>query len=266
MHLYEVCGNRLLVCGRLEGRVTEGDANRFAQACWDGKHRIADGVVWFQGNGRDVAFGFVNPDGSAESVCGNGFFAVACALTAGKRSRITISPARHSPARVEVTEDTYTLSVPYRLHDHQQPVDLPIGGRLYDTGSPHAVMVVPDVRTAPLRRLGEEVLDRWKTNLTVYSLRGSEVRARTFERGVNAETSGCGTGALAVSVDAWLRGLDRCQIAYRGGCYDAHVIKNRGELALRLTVRHENVRLIGSMAVHVFPSREVLGGGVACPR
>lgn len=264
--VYEVCGNRLLVCACQEGSVKESDVNRLAQACWEGKRRIADGVVWFQRNGRDVGFGFVNPDGSAESVCGNGFFAVACALAAGKRSRITISPARHSPARVEVTEDTYTLSVPYRLHDHQRPVDLPIGGRLYDTGSPHAVMVVPDVRTAPLHRLGEEILDRWKTNLTIYSFWDSEVRARTFERGVNAETDGCGTGALAVSVDAWLRGLDRCQIVYRGGRYDAHVIENRGELILRLAVRHENVRLIGSVAMHPLPSREVLGGGVVCPR
>ena len=267
MHLYEVCGNRLLVCDCREGGAMESDANRLAQACWDGKRRIADGVVWFQKNGRDdVTFGFVNPDGSIESVCGNGFFAVACALTTGKRSWITISPARHSPARMEVTEDTYNLAVPYRLYDHQRPVDSPTGGRLYDTGSPHVVMVVPDVRTMPLRRLGEEVLDRWNANLTVYSFSGSEMRTRTFERGVNAETDGCGTGALAVAVDAWLRGLDRCRIVYRGGCYDAHVIKNRGELILRLAILRENVRLIGSMAMHPLPSREMLTRGVICPR
>lgn len=264
LNLYEVCGNRLILFDCREGGAMETDANRLAQTCWDGARRIADGVVWFQRNGRDVAFGFVNPDGSVESVCGNGLFAVACALATGKRSRMTLSPARHSPARMEVTEDTCNLSVTYRLHDHQRPVDLPTGGKLYDTGSPHVVMVVPDVRKVPLHRLGEEIVDRWKANLTVYSFFGSEVRTRTFERGVNAETDGCGTGALAVSVDAWLRGLDRCQIVYRGGCYDAHVVANRDELILRLAIQRENVRLICTIAMHPFSSREVLDGGIAC--
>lgn len=266
MRLYEVCGNRLLLCDCRERGAMKSDANRLAQACWDGGRRIADGVVWFQKNGRDVAFGFVNPDGSVESVCGNGLFAVACALTSGKRSRITLSSVRHSPAHMEVTEDTYNLSVPYRLHDHQRPVNLPTGGWLYDTGSPHVVMVVPDVRKVSLHRLGEETVDRWKANLTICSFSGSEVRTRTFERGVNAETDGCGTGALAVSVDAWLRGLDRCQIVYRGGRYDAHVIEKRGGLILRLAIRHESIRLIGSIDMHLLPSREVLSGGIVCSR
>lgn len=266
MNLYEVCGNRLLLCDRRGGSVTDKEMSRLAQVCWDGERRIADGVVWFKRNDQDVAFGFVNPDGSIESVCGNGFFAVACALATGKPSRVTISPAKHSPARMEVNKEGYTLSVPYHLLDHQRPVDLPTGGRLYDTGSPHVVMVVPDVRTAPLHRLGREVLDRWKTNLTIYSFHGSRVWARTFERGVNAETDGCGTGALAVSVDAWFRGLGCFQIVYPGGCYGAHVIEDRSGLTLRLAVRHEHIRLVGSMAINPIPSRELFSGSVTCLR
>lgn len=263
LNLYEVCGNRLLVCDRQGGGEIENDANNLAKACWDEGRRIADGVVWFQRNGQDIAFGFVNPDGSVESVCGNGFFAVARALETGKHSQITLSPAKHAPADMEINEATYTLSVPYSLYD-QQLMDIPNGGKLYDTGSPHVVMIVSDVQKAPLHQLGIETVDRWKANLTMYSFSGSEVWARTFERGVNAETDACGTGALAVSIDSWLRGVNRCKILYPGGAYDAHVIKNQGGLTLQLKIRRESIRSMGNIALRSFSSQEVLDRGLLC--
>ncbi len=266
MRFYEVCGNCLLVCDRQGAGKIENEANHLAQACWDGERRIADGVVWFQKKGQDVAFGFVNPDGSVESVCGNGFFAVACALSTGNRSQITLSPARHSPAHMEVNEDTYSLSVPYSIYDHQRPLELPNGSKLYDTGSPHVVMVVPNVWKAPLHQVGVETVNCWNANLTMYGFSGSAVRTRTFERGVNAETDGCGTGALAVSIDLWLRGLGYCQIVYRGGAYDAHVIESQGGLILRLTIRRKNICSMGNVILHSFSSQEVLDENSLCSR
>ncbi len=103
-------------------------------------------------------------------------------------------------------------------------------------GNPHAVVVVPDVETAPVAELGSaigahpafpaganvefiEILDR------------GHVRQRTWERGAG-ETLACGSGACAVGVVSMLRGaIDRevkielrggdLEIAWQGG--DSHV-------------------------------------------
>jgi diaminopimelate epimerase len=82
---------------------------------------------------------------------------------------------------------------------HVDGVELEIGA--VSMGNPHAVLQVPDVKTAPLERFGPSIEHHARfpkrTNVGFMQIvdRG-HIRLRVFERGVG-ETLACGTGACA---------------------------------------------------------------------
>lgn len=70
------------------------------------------------------------------------------------------------------------------------------------TGVPHVVVLVKDIEKAPVEKWGR-ILRCHKafrpegTNVDFIQRKGSKVLVRTYERGVEAETLACGTGAVA---------------------------------------------------------------------
>ncbi len=90
-------------------------------------------------------------------------------------------------------------------------------------GNPHAVIVVDDVDTAPVERLGAviESHPRFPQRVNVGFMQvidRTQARLRVFERGVG-ETRACGTGACAAMVAGRLQGLldDDVTMALTGG-------------------------------------------------
>lgn len=90
-------------------------------------------------------------------------------------------------------------------------------------GNPHAVLVVPDVDTAPVLTLGPliEAHPRFARKVNVGFLQvcsRTQVRLRVFERGAG-ETLACGTGACAAVVAGIAQGLldDRVDVQALGG-------------------------------------------------
>ena len=90
-------------------------------------------------------------------------------------------------------------------------------------GNPHAVVVVEDVETAPVERLGPRIESHpafpARTNVEFIEIVSrSHIRQRTWERGVG-ETLACGSGACAVGVVSMLRGVveREVRIELRGG-------------------------------------------------
>jgi diaminopimelate epimerase len=78
-------------------------------------------------------------------------------------------------------------------------------------GNPHAVLNVPDVRTAPVASLGPAIERHVRfpnrTNVGFMQILGrGHISLRVFERGVG-ETLACGTGACAAVAVGKLRGL-----------------------------------------------------------
>jgi diaminopimelate epimerase len=90
-------------------------------------------------------------------------------------------------------------------------------------GNPHAVLLVDDVRTAPVSTLGPAIETHSAFPQRVNAgfmqvVNSGEINLRVFERGVG-ETLACGTGACAAVVSGQLRGLlDRqVQVNLPGG-------------------------------------------------
>ena len=79
---------------------------------------------------------------------------------------------------------------------------------LIDAGVPHAVIGVAALERFPVEPVGR-VLRRHKAlgkagaNIDFIRLERGLLRLRTYERGVEAETLACGTGAVAAAAATW---------------------------------------------------------------
>jgi diaminopimelate epimerase len=83
-----------------------------------------------------------------------------------------------------------------------------------DSGTPHFVVFVTEVETAPLAQWGPELRRHAHfggpgANVDlVEESRPGRLSLRTWERGVEGETLACGSGAVAAAFAAGLRGGD----------------------------------------------------------
>ncbi|GAH86562.1 unnamed protein product, partial [marine sediment metagenome] len=80
-------------------------------------------------------------------------------------------------------------------------------GHFLDTGVPHFVLFVPEVEKIDLPKMGSRIRYHGKfqpegTNVDFAEIKDDTVRMRTYERGVEAETLSCGTGAVATALAA----------------------------------------------------------------
>lgn len=94
---------------------------------------------------------------------------------------------------------------------------------LVSMGNPHAVLLTPDVETAPVTQLGPQIEHHarfpQRVNLGFMQiLSRQKIALRVWERGAG-ETLACGTGACAAVVSGILRGLldPQVQVQARGG-------------------------------------------------
>lgn len=121
-------------------------------------------------------------------------------------------------------------------------LELPGLGRVelsaVNTGVPHAVVFVDDVDSLDVRRLGRAT--RWHpvfprgVNVDFAEVGPSELKVRTYERGVEDETLCCGTGVAAVAVVATLLGMVDAgrdlTLRFRGGTLILRLLGAGGEV------------------------------------
>jgi len=123
--------------------------------------------------------------------------------------------------------------IPFAADRRAETYPLEVGGEVYtigavSMGNPHAVLLVEDVDSAPVNRLGPEIErhERFPQRVNVGFLQiesRTRARLRVFERGVG-ETRACGTGACAAMVSARQRDLvdDTLEIQLPGGTLTIH--------------------------------------------
>ena len=207
-------GNDFVVVDNRDGRIADPAA--FARTvCPRGTAVGADGVLLLETAPTEHArMRIINADGSEAEMCGNGarcFARFAHEIGAAPAEmtirtlagviRATVTP---EGARVQMTD----ASMPQRLTDFTS------GGVLYpevwhcNTGVPHAVVPVTDVAAVDVEAQGRAMRQHRQfapagTNVNFIMPAGpNTLRIRTYERGVEAETQACGTGATASALAA----------------------------------------------------------------
>ncbi len=216
----------------------------------------ADGFIVLEpGNGDiQVRWHFFNADGSRAEMCGNGS---RCA--AALAHRLGLAPANlilgtdAGPIQAQVFPETNEVDVQLTpLRDLRLGLELKLEDEHFtvhgaNTGVPHAVVFVPQVAAVDVHRLGRALRvhpafapSGTNANFAQIVDRG-HILLRTYERGVEAETYACGTGAAATAA-----------VAHALGLTDAHVeLTTSGGERLGVTVEGTTLRLRGQ-AVYVF--------------
>ncbi len=254
----------ILIDARQQQATSQPRWTRLATTLCDRRANIgADGLLVLGRSPRaDVRMRIFNPDGSEPSMCGNGVRCVAAYAAAhGLGTRLTIQTnagvrrATILPGhRVRVD-----MGVP-RVLDHLP--GLRAGGRAFarvdviDSGVPHLVCWMNDLRRVPVQSLGHALRSHRRfqpagTNVdfirvpslgAITQTRGVwkvQMAMRTYERGVEAETHACGTGAVAAAASVAYKIVSGRQDARRSTArFEIDVDVPGGQLRVELSARY----------------------------
>lgn len=164
----------------------------------------ADGLMLLENaDGYDFKMVYYNNDGNEGSMCGNGG---RCLVLFAYHSGIHLSQytflATDGP-HVATIEDSGWIRLKMKdvnsVETHQTY-------SLLNTGSPHYVKSVTDLRNYPVAREGHEIRysEKFKqTGVNINFIEGlseDSIFVRTYERGVEDETMSCGTGVTAAAL------------------------------------------------------------------
>lgn len=176
----------------------------------------ADGLILIENSETaDFRWQFYNSDGSVAEMCGNG---ARCAARYAYRHGIAGKHMRFETIagliEAEICEDELVRIRMTDPFDYAGGIQIELDGSEHEvtflnTGVPHAVVFVE--QDAPVKKWGRELRyhSRFQpagTNANFVSLLDSgDIRARTYERGVEDETRACGTGAVASAIIASIK-------------------------------------------------------------
>jgi len=194
-----------------------------------------------QAANADFKYRIFNADGSEVSQCGNGArcFARFVREQGLCDKELIVVDTDAGQLQLKFDSDgaiTVNMGVPRHVPE-QIPLQMPVESVLYhidlagkdlafaavSMGNPHAVIVVDDVDTAPVERIGplmeSHPLFPERVNVGFMQVvdRG-HVKLRVYERGA-AETLACGSGACAAAVAGIEQGLldNRVEVSLPGG-------------------------------------------------
>lgn len=166
------------------------EAGQLPCAHWEMDYLNADGTRSFCGNGSRALFAFLRaqgwmPDDGGTLLACDGVHAVRWDEASGQPG--------------------------VELRPIDAPSPAPDGAVFVDTGSPHHLVEVEDVDGVDVYNRGQAI--RYSaayapggTNVDFVQIAGpQQLRMRTYERGVEAETRACGTGAVAAAVADFAR-------------------------------------------------------------
>lgn len=224
LEFFKMCasGNDFIVIDNRDGRVYEvfADLKEFIFKICRHHHSVgADGLILIEDSKTvDFRWRFFNADSSEAEMCGNGGRCAArFAFVKGiaKETMAFETLAGVIKAVVDGKRVKLQLTAPSDLK-LDYPIDLEdkeIFLSSVNTGVPHAVVLVDDVDRTPVDELGPAIryhkaFGEKGTNADfVQVIDKTNVRLRTYERGVEGETYACGTGAVATGVVLKEKGL-----------------------------------------------------------
>jgi len=195
---------------------------------------------------------YFNPDGSHGMMCGNGSRCIVrFAIDAGVDPLHDISFTLNNAAyRAQLMNDQTVcihFSAPKTVVHYSvgelEGVDIPL--TYVDVNSDHVVIEGPlDATRNVIQRLRHHVTFPRGVNVNMVEVQDDgTVNIATFERGVEAITGACGTGALSAAVALWRQGLvtDHVRLRPPSGRPLDVVIVHAGETITELTLQGDAI-------------------------
>ena len=164
----------------------------------------ADGLMFLESDkSSDFKMKYYNSDGKEGSMCGNG-------------GRCIVAFAHEIGIRKEhyhfMASDGLHEAVLDKTEVNLKMIDVTDIQKLdsdwfLNTGSPHAIEIVDNINSINVEKQGEKLrhdprFGEKGTNVNFIEVHQNHLKIRTYERGVEAETLACGTGAVASAIIA----------------------------------------------------------------
>lgn len=231
----------------------------------------AEGVILLQkSTTADFFMRFFNPDGGEAEMCGNGARCAAMlAFELGIGGRTLSIETLAGELRADVMSNGVRLWMmqpkEWLLHGAIDLAGRSLTYGFVNTGVPHVVLRTGELRDVDVRGVGSAVRRHRQfapagTNVNFMEIRpDGDLSVRTYERGVEDETSACGTGITACGLIAAKNGWVTLPVNVHAASGDVLVVD--GELT---GAGARNITLTGP-AEHVFEGaveaeRDVLRG------
>lgn len=220
-------GNEFILIDEKENPSVELNKTEIEKICNRETGLAADGVIILKDDeNSDFKMQYYNADGSTGSLCGNG---ARCAIkyaemTKRVKSKTTVFTSNGQEYHGEIlTENSIKfffkeptkIKIGFRVKSNDQLIK----ANFANTGSPHVVVNIEDVlensknlhsfytdlESFPVAEIGQEIrnLPEFQplgTNANFIQPENEYIKIRSFERGVEAETMACGTGAVAAAI------------------------------------------------------------------
>lgn len=175
----------------------------------------ADGFILINGNDEGgFNISFFNSDGTTDTLCGNGSL---CAVDFANEhfhletNNFFASDGEHTFYKSNSCK--YQISFNNCTHVVKKEPSQPIiingkhhTGYFINTGSPHYIVFNDDIDSIDIDDIGRQLrhdtsINQEGCNVDFVEVETSNIlKIRTFERGVEAETLGCGTGSVAAAI------------------------------------------------------------------
>lgn len=245
---YHGAGNDFVLIDNRGEEISEGGKPDLARQLCNRRFDIGgDGLILVESSSKaDVKMRIFNPDGSEPQMCGNGIRCITKHIydTGTKKDEISIETlAGIKDVRVSREgETTYVRvnmgkplferkDIPATGEGRLLEEKLELNGEEFEiyavnTGVPHVVIFVEDVKKADVLNIGRAVRNNalfpQGTNVSFIEIAGDNLfKIRTYERGVEGETLACGTGITASGVIGAVAGEadpgEPIKIVARGG-------------------------------------------------
>jgi diaminopimelate epimerase len=203
-------GNDFIIIDNREAIVDKSSITNFVKTLCQRKFSIgADGLILIEPSKRfDFKWRFYNADGSEADMCGNGSRCISrlahwlgiCGDHLSFETRAGIIEAIVKGSHVKIA-----MPLPTHMKLDEEIEGIPNLSRI-NTGVPHAVVLVDDLKNTPVVRIGQLIRNHRAfmpdgTNVNfMQPIKNNLAAIRTYERGVEDETYSCGTGAVACAL------------------------------------------------------------------
>jgi diaminopimelate epimerase len=217
-------GNDFIIFLNFEGKITLEEGKILAKKLCRPKFSIsADGLILLEKpsiSSASFSWKFFNSDGSEAEMCGNG---ARCVARLVEDLRLFKSPFYFETKAGLIYAEVKGERVKVAL---TSPMDLKLNlvirtdydwfmAHFVNTGVPHVVIFWDNIESAPVEKIGpkiryHEIFKPAGTNVNFVELVEGDkkyLKIRTYERGVEAETLACGTGASASAYVSYKLGL-----------------------------------------------------------
>lgn len=211
---YSGCGNDFILIDHREPFFPINNSVLMQKLCHRQKGIGADGVIFLEKSfTADFRMRIFNLDGSEAEMCGNGLRCLAQFIyDLGLPKKPYTIQTMERQLTIEALQNGIRTSMgtPKGL---QLDILLPIGADVFeahyvDTGVPHTVVLMDKLDLIDVSDLGKNIrfhphfAPKGSNANFVKKVTEQTLSIRTYERGVEAETLACGTGACAAAIVA----------------------------------------------------------------